>query len=173
MQQLMPMELRWMTPADADAVAVASHLFDHELRSEWVRHFLAQPNHHLCIAYASGEPAGFVSGVELTHPDKGTEMFLYELGVDDRFRRRGIGKALVAALAELARESGCYGMWVLTDSDNSGAVRTYKSAAPVSDQSESLMLSWRLDDAHLTLPTAQRRPGPFLRPTAREPDRTP
>ncbi|HZE00492.1 MAG TPA: GNAT family N-acetyltransferase, partial [Pseudonocardiaceae bacterium] len=51
-------------------------------------------------------------------PDKGTEMFLYELGVDDRFRRRGIGKALVAALAELARESGCYGMWVLTDSDN-------------------------------------------------------
>ena len=52
MQQLIPMELRWMTPADADAVAVASHLFDHELRSEWVRHFLAQPKsppvHRVC-----------------------------------------------------------------------------------------------------------------------------
>ena len=167
------MELRWMTPADADAVAVASHLFDHELRSEWVRHFLAQPDHHLCIAYASGEPAGFVSGVELTHPDKGTEMFLYELGVDDRFRRRGIGKALVAALAELARESGCYGMWVLTDSDNSGAVRTYKSAAPVSDQSESLMLSWRLDGAHLTFTDGTAQAGPLPPTDGSRPDRTP
>lgn len=144
MRQPMLMELHWMTPADADAVAAANHLFDHELRSEWVRHFLAQPDHHMCIAYASGEPAGFVSGVELTHPDKGTEMFLYELAVDDRFRRRGIGTALVAALADLAQDRGCYGMWVLTDSDNSAAVRTYQSAAPVSDHSQPLMLSWRL-----------------------------
>jgi ribosomal protein S18 acetylase RimI-like enzyme len=104
------MELRWMTPVDADvdAVSAASHLFDHKVRLEWVQHFLAQPDHHLCIAYASGEPTGFVSGVELTHPDKGIEMFLYELGVDDRFRGRGISKALVAALTDLARERGCY-----------------------------------------------------------------
>lgn len=139
----MLMELRWMTPADADAVVAANHLFDHELHSEWVGHFLAQPDHHLCIAYASGEPAGFVSGVELTHPDKGTEMFLYELAVNDRFRRRGIGKALVAALADLAHDRGCYGMWVLTDSDNSPAVTTYNSLG-ASDQSEPLMLTWRL-----------------------------
>jgi ribosomal protein S18 acetylase RimI-like enzyme len=137
------MELRWMTPTDADAVAAANHLFDHELHSEWVRRFLAQPDHHLCIAYANSEPAGFVSSVELTHPDKGTEMFLYELFVDDRFRRRGIGKALVTALADLARDRGCYGMWVLTDSDNSPAVMTYNSLG-ASDQSEPLMLSWRL-----------------------------
>lgn len=127
-----------MTPVGADAVAVcaASHLFDQEVRLEWVQQFLAQPDHHLCIAYASGgEPTGFVSGVELTHPDKGTELFLYELGVDDRFRGCGIGKALVAALTDLARERGCYGVWVLTDSDNSAAVRTYKSAG-ISDPSE-------------------------------------
>jgi ribosomal protein S18 acetylase RimI-like enzyme len=140
------MELRWMTPADADTVAASSHLFDHELRSEWVRRFLAQPDHHLCIAYTGGEPAGLVSGVELTHPDKGTEMFLYELAVVDRFRRRGIGKALVTALADLARNRGCYGMWVLTDSNNSAAVMTYKSAGVLSDESESLMLTWRFDD---------------------------
>jgi ribosomal protein S18 acetylase RimI-like enzyme len=140
------MELRWMTPVDADAVSAARHLFDHEVRLEWVEHFLAQPDHHLCIAYASGEPSGFVSGVELTHPDKGTEMFLYELAVDDGFRGRGIGKALVAALTDLARERGCYGVWVLTDSDNSAAVRSYKSAW-ISDSSEQLMLSCSLDHA--------------------------
>lgn len=116
------------------------------MHADWVQHFLAQPDHHLCIAYASDEPSGFVSGVELTHPDKGTEMFLYELGLDDRFRGRGIGKTLVAALTDLARERGCYGVWVLTDSENSAAVRTYKSAG-INDPSEQLMLSRRLDHA--------------------------
>ena len=128
MRQPLFMEPRWLTAADADAVATASHLFDHAVRADWALHFLAQPNHHLCIAYSNGEPVGFISGAELTHPDKGTEMFLYELFVDDRFRRRGIGRALVAALTEMARSRGCYGMWVLTDADNSVAIRTYRSA---------------------------------------------
>ena len=68
--------------------------------------------HHLLIAYEDEQAVGFVSGVEVTHPDKGTEMFLYELAVDEPFRRRGIGRALVERLAALAREAGCYGMWV-------------------------------------------------------------
>lgn len=144
MPQSLAMELRWMTAADAQAVTSAGHLFDHDVRSEWVMDFLAQPNHHLCIAYADGEPVGFISAADLTHPDKGTEMFLYELSVDDRHRRRGIGKALVAALADMARSRGCYGMWVLTDLDNSAAIRTYRSAG-ASDQTEQVMLTWHLD----------------------------
>jgi len=87
---------------------------------------------------------GFVSGVELTHPDKGTEMFLYELGVDDRYRRRGIGRGLVAALADRARERGCYGMWVLTDADNDAALRTYRSAGG-GEPEETVMLTWELN----------------------------
>jgi ribosomal protein S18 acetylase RimI-like enzyme len=41
-------------------------------------------------------------GVEMTHPDKGTEMFLYELSVAESHRNRGIGSALLAALANHA-----------------------------------------------------------------------
>jgi ribosomal protein S18 acetylase RimI-like enzyme len=132
-----------MTSADVDRVCAASHLFDDAARPDWARHFLAQQNHHLCIADEDAEPAGFVSGVETTHPDKGTEMFLYELGVDDRFRGRGIGKALVASLADRARERGCYGMWVLTDADNAAAVATFESAG-AGERSSQLMLSWQL-----------------------------
>ncbi|HEY8471563.1 MAG TPA: GNAT family N-acetyltransferase [Natronosporangium sp.] len=138
------MELRWINPGDEDAVAKAGALFDHAPRPEWSTRFLAQPNHHLCIAYVDGEPAGFVSGVEITHPDKGTEMFLYELGVDERFRGRGIGRALVTELAALARSRGCYGMWVLTDTDNTAALRTYRSAGARA-QSEHVMLEWSFD----------------------------
>jgi len=88
-----------MTTADADAVVAASHLFDYDAGPEWVERFLAQPDHHLGLAYVADAPAGFVSGVEVTHPDKGTEMFLYELAVDAQFQRRGIGNALVRAMA--------------------------------------------------------------------------
>ena len=72
----------------------AEHLFDGPARRDAVARFLAEPNHHVFLAYVEGQPAGFVSGVELTHPDKGTEMFLYELAVDERFRGRGTGAAL-------------------------------------------------------------------------------
>jgi ribosomal protein S18 acetylase RimI-like enzyme len=124
-----------------DDVVAAGGLFDHRPWPEWAARFLSSPGHHLLLAYQDGVPAGMVTGVELTHPDKGTEMFLYELGVDEAHRGRGIGKALVAALAELAREHGCYGMWVLTDDDNPAALATYRGAG-AGDESRQVMLSW-------------------------------
>jgi len=136
--------LRWLSPGDGDLVVAAQHLFDEPARLDATRVFLESSTHHLCIAYEDDEPAGFVSGVETTHPDKGTEMFLYELAVDESHRRRGIGRALVDALADRARERGCYGMWVLTDGDNTAAVRTYESAAG-GNASEQLMLEWTFD----------------------------
>ena len=133
------MEIRRISEV-ADVVA-AGNLFDHPVQSEWAARFLSSPGHHLLVAYEHGRPAGMVTGVELTHPDKGTEMFLYELGVDEAYRGRGIGRALVAALADLARERGCYGMWVLTDEDNAAALATYRGAGAVED-SRAVMLSW-------------------------------
>jgi ribosomal protein S18 acetylase RimI-like enzyme len=85
-----------------------------------------------------------ITGVEMTHPDKGTEMFLYELGVAAEHRRRGIGRNLVAGLAELARERGCYGMWVLTDRDNAAGLATYRAAGADEDE-DAVMLSWSFD----------------------------
>ena len=82
-----------------------------------------------------GTPAGFVNGVEMTHPDKGTEMFIYELGVDDEFLRSGIAKALLAELKAIAIERGCYGMWVITEPENDAALATYRSIDGVDEGS--------------------------------------
>ena len=125
------MHIRVLRPGDDGLVAAASHLFDGPARSDATARFLADDHHHLLIAYEDERPVGFVSGVEVTHPDKGTEMFLYELAVDEPFRRRGIGRALVERLAALARAAGCYGMWVLTDEDNDAARATYEGAGGV------------------------------------------
>ena len=127
----------------ADAVAAVQPLFDRSLRPDAVERFLSDPTHHLLVAY-SGEAetaTGFVSGVEMTHPDKGTEMFLYELAVEEASRNQGVGRSLVRSLADLARERGCYGMWVLTDDGNPAALRAYAAADGVREP-EAVLFTW-------------------------------
>lgn len=119
----------------------AQHLYDGPAREEWAARFLAAHGHLMLIAYVDGVPAGFVSGIEMLHPDKGTEMCLYELSVDSAYRRRGIGRALTEALAAVARERGCYDMWVGVERDNDAATATYRSAG-ASDDGVFAMRTW-------------------------------
>jgi ribosomal protein S18 acetylase RimI-like enzyme len=139
----MDLEVRRLGPADEEAVHAARSLFDAPPERRATRRFLTEPTHHLLVAYDGDAPLGFVSGVELTHPDKGTEMFLYELGVDQAARRRGVGRTLVQALAALAREQGCYDMWVLADADNAAARATYARAGG-REASRPVLLDWDL-----------------------------
>ena len=139
------MLIRDMSVGDPDDVQSLSHLFDDEAQLDATRTFLAEPRHHLFVAYEDDAAIGFVTGVEMTHPDKGTEMFLYELGVDESARNRGVGTALVTALADAARANGCYGMWVLTERDNVAAVRTYQRAGG-GEPSDHVMIDWTFGD---------------------------
>ncbi|MCC8247982.1 GNAT family N-acetyltransferase [Saccharothrix luteola] len=133
------MDIRRIT-SSAEVMA-AGHLFDDVPREDATRAFLADDRHHLLIAYVDGEPAGFVSGVETIHPDKGVEMFLYELGVDEAYRRRGIASALVDRLIKLAGERGCTGVWTGTEKDNTAALATYRRADAELDF-DTVAVSW-------------------------------
>ena len=135
------MVIRELSAGDDEVVVSISHLFDQDAQLDATRRFLAGAGHHLLVAFEHDSAVGFVTGVEMTHPDKGTEMFLYELGVDESARNRGIGTALVAALVGRARANGCYGMWVLTDRDNVAALRAYSAAGGI-DPEEHTMVTW-------------------------------
>jgi ribosomal protein S18 acetylase RimI-like enzyme len=137
----MDFEVRRLGPGDEEAVHAARSLFDGPPESRATRRFLVEPTHHLLVAYDGDVPLGFVSGVELTHPDKGSEMFVYELGVDEDARRRGVATALVHALATLAKERGCYGMWVGVDTDNVAALATYRRAG-AHEEAPAVVFSW-------------------------------
>jgi aminoglycoside 3-N-acetyltransferase I len=134
-------------PGDEQLVLDPAELFDAPPTNAWTTKFLSSEGHHLLFAIIEdGDPVGFVSGVETSHPDKGTEMFLYELSVEPGHRNRGIGTALVGALADLARTRGCYGMWVGTEPDNAAALATYR-AAGASPPEPFMTLEWRFDPA--------------------------
>ena len=112
---------------DPAEVLAAAGLFDHDPTVDRATGFLRGDGNHLLVAYVDDHPVGFVSGIELGHPDKPTEMMLYELSVAEDFRRRGIGSALVEALAVRARELGCAAIWAPTDSGNEAATATYRA----------------------------------------------
>ena len=131
-----------LVAGDDDVVLAGADLFDAAPEEASTARFLSDEGHHLLVALDDGDkPIGFVSGVETTHPDKGTEMFLYELSVHADHRQQGVGRSLVDALAELARERGCYGMWVATESDNAAALATYRAAGAAAPES-CVTLAW-------------------------------
>jgi ribosomal protein S18 acetylase RimI-like enzyme len=132
---------RIIEPAEVERFA---ELFDRPPLPAATKRFLGDPGHHLLFAYDDGDRAvGMISGIEMTHPDKGTEMFIYELGVAPDARRRGVATKLVRALATIARERGCYGMWVGTESDNVAGQATYRRAG-ASEEAPFVLLSWDL-----------------------------
>lgn len=140
----MTFSIRALEPGDEDAVEAAATLFDHEPQRAWTVGFLSDPGHHLLIAYVDGEPAGFVSGITVRHPDKGPEMLLYELGVAERFRRRGIGTALVAGLRDVTRRLGYRSMWVAIDAGDEIAAATYRAAGAITRVPTEIM-TWGFD----------------------------
>lgn len=139
------MDIRELGTSDVEALLDAGHLFDEAPSVDRARGFLRSKGNHCLVAYVDEEAVGFVTGIEIAHPDKETEMLLYELGVDENRRGQGIGKALVAALEAVARRSGFRGMWVLTEPGNEPALATYRSAgAEVAE--DAVVLEWRFAD---------------------------
>jgi GNAT superfamily N-acetyltransferase len=121
--------VRLLGPGDADLLAdPADDVFDDAVVPALAAEFLADPRHHLAAAVADGRIIGFASGVHYVHPDKPAQMFINEVGVAGPWQRRGVGRAVMAALLTQARALGCREAWVLTDDDNVAARGLYAAA---------------------------------------------
>ena len=80
---------------DEDEVARFVEAFDNRVLADETTRFLDDDRHLLLLGYVGDRPAGFVSAVEVFHPDKQSELFLNEIGVMQRDRRRGVARALI------------------------------------------------------------------------------
>lgn len=79
------------------------------------------------IAEWSGEPAGYALFFGYYSTWIGPGLFLEDLFVRPAFRGRGIGKALLAAVADVAVKEGCSGMrWEVLEW-NKPAIELYKT----------------------------------------------
>lgn len=131
-------EIRVLAPGDASVLdRVADQVFDEAVNAAWAREFLADPRHHLVVAIDEDTVVGFASAVHYVHPDKAPQLWINEVGVAPAYHRRGIGRALLAAILERGRSLGCTEAWVLTEEDNTPARGLYQALGGV--ESECIM----------------------------------
>jgi ribosomal protein S18 acetylase RimI-like enzyme len=107
---------------------------------------LSDPRTLMLVAFDRERPVGLVLAHELPrrHGDR-AKLFVYEVDVAETHRRLGIGKALLARLAELACERGIRVGFVLTDEDNLAANALYRSAGGTADADVIWHFSYRAD----------------------------
>ena len=137
--------VRRATSGDDSEVARFEAAFDYDVRPDETRRSLLDERHHLLLGYVDDRPAGFVSAVEVFHPDKRAELFLNEIGVVEDERRRGVARALIDELKRIGRERGCAVMWVLTDEDNEAAMGLYRTTGGRLDHLPHVMFEYDLE----------------------------
>ena len=86
-----------------------------------------------------GVPVGFLLAYLLDRADRDQQMMLlYEIGVTESHRRRGIGTQMITQLKGLCWAQNVMKMWVPTGRSNLAATRLYAStgAIPLPDGDE-------------------------------------
>ena len=109
----------------------------------YMRSFLADDRHYFVAAYHDDEPVGYLFGYLLRRFDgRQPTMFVYEVGVAEQHRRRGIGRALVEEIKRLAQVDGCRKMFVLTGRGSEAAMALYRSAGGAEGDADPSISFW-------------------------------
>ena len=122
---------------------VVDEVFDYPITETYLSPFVTSPTHHLVVAINEAQLViGFVSFVEIFHPDKATQVFINELSVHETYQRRGIGSKLMNHVFEYAKDHAYY-VWVATEMENEGADMFYQQLNPDSRQ-DSYFYDWKI-----------------------------
>ena len=93
-----------------------------------VRHVMEGPDGEFLIGYVDGEPAGFAQlRWRWAVWTRALDGWLEDLFVIEARRRSGLGRDLVEAVKDRARERGCVRLELDVDDDNEPALALYRS----------------------------------------------
>jgi aminoglycoside 3-N-acetyltransferase I len=85
-------------------------------------HFIA------LVAVDGDDVVGGLAAYELEKFEQArSEIYIYDLAVQERHRRRGVATGLIRELQRIARERGAYVIFVQADPGNEPAIRLYES----------------------------------------------
>ena len=102
-------------------------IFDEKIDTYRLAAMLKERNNILLVAVHEGVVIGQVLGVIHRHPDKPTELYIDDLGVSEKFQRRGVATRLIEQLYIIGIDRGCEEVWVATEPENEPAIKFYES----------------------------------------------
>jgi len=110
----------------------------------YMRRILADDRHLFVVACVDDNPVGYAFGYRLCRFDGcSSVMFIYEVEVVERHRRQGIGRALIEEMKTLAKEDGCYQMFLHTNRSNEAAMALYQSAGGEEGDADATAFWWK------------------------------
>jgi GNAT superfamily N-acetyltransferase len=140
--------IRKLGPGDENALAIVARDetdFTGEppssaLSLDAARAYLTDPHLWHWHAEANGEPVGFLMGyVHRQRHGTPRHVMFDEIGVRESWRRKGVGRALIAALHERRRAERISEVWVLAD--NAPARTFYEACGYEMDELQGQMLT--------------------------------
>ena len=95
---------------------------------EYLNSLLAREDFIPLVAVAYGKVVGGLAAYVLTKfEQERSEIYIYDLAVDENYRRRGIATGLINKLREIAREIGAWVIYVQADHGDDPAIKLYES----------------------------------------------
>jgi ribosomal protein S18 acetylase RimI-like enzyme len=131
--------IRRLRPGDDDILRALEPAYEQPIPAGG--EILADERVHVLAAFEGDEPVGYALLYVLPRIDGRRMVFLYDVGVAEPFRRRGVGRKLMDAATTVMREAGAYKMFVLTDDDNEAAMALYASAGASRD-ADQVLWTW-------------------------------
>ncbi|MGD9615042.1 MAG: AAC(3)-I family aminoglycoside N-acetyltransferase [Alphaproteobacteria bacterium] len=132
-----PVTLRRLKPGDVSWVRKLNALFGDAFQDRdtyeaeppsdaYLEHLLAKEHVVALVAVAGRELLGGLVAYELDKFERArSELYVYDLAVDKRYRRRGIATALIENLKTIAAQRGAWVIYVQADYGDDPAIALY------------------------------------------------
>jgi aminoglycoside 3-N-acetyltransferase I len=134
----MTIDVARLGPADVSTMRALNHLFgvafdepatygDRPPDEAYLQDLLARPHVIALTASAEGELAGGLVAYELDKLEQARrEVYIYDLAVAERWRRRGVATALIRRLQAIAGGRGAWVIFVQADYGDDPAIALYE-----------------------------------------------
>lgn len=143
-----PFQVRVSRVRSSDAARLARSadpLFDKSPDPAALAAYLTDNRNVFMLAEVNTTAVGFLRATALGQlHTRRPQMYLYEVGVARRWRRRGVGRALVEQLLQYCRRERFDEVFVFTDPANRAAVRLYRGTGAVTETPRDRMFVYRL-----------------------------
>ena len=142
----MPATIRLLRPGDeALFLRLARQFYQSPLSAEQAQALLKRDGHFLLCLLEEGQPAGFCYFHLLPQWYSGKkEVFLYDIEVEERHRRKGYGRQLFREAARFARDRGASTVWLMVERSNTSALAFYQALGGSVQEEEGVLVEFKV-----------------------------